>query len=813
MTTSNRTEITMLHGLFIWLVVSLSSISAKKIHSNPCTSIREIFGEKLPLFEDTVGTPSVVNIQFNQNDFSQYFIEINNKTWLESGETTFRSDGQLASLKLNKVVNTSGADAFGAFNAVTIKYQDTNSKAEFATQFKYYPSEPDLLVFTQSFITGANQTATQDVNGVISSFPSFLVEYASVPLGYAHFGGFMSSAEHPQFGAWNPKGSSTLSGGIVETGPLAIFDGDLNNTIVIAPLTDHMAINDGVSDGTSSPKAFRLGLVGNISSVAAAQSYQFILTLTRQGGGINTAMLEWGDRELQFHGQRRRGNSHERDYTLQYLGYSTDNGAYYYYYTEPGKNYEDTLIDVKAYHDKVGLPTKWALIDSWWYYKGIAGGVKNWTARPDVFPHGLSYLYQQTKWKMQAHNRYWSTDNDYLSTYKFSCSQKSCLPVEYKFWEYLFDINADWGLAVYEQDWLSTSEDSVPRLEYDGSFGRQWLMEMGRSAYEHDISIQYCMSYPRHVMTSVELSSVTQARASDDYHPGNDQWRLGVSSIFNVALDIAPSKDSFWSMPGAQSGHYGNATAEPFNRLQALVLSLSNGPWSFADQIGKSDVELIMKCCNMDGLVLRPDVSATAIDKYILNAAGLDKSSNVLKSGEVWTTTSVIGDPDQHQFRYYYVLSVELTQTFALYPSYLNHYRRENGYYDTWIAYEANSTDTYAIVNETSPLMLQKSDKYSFEYYRLVPLLNRDMNAFYLQGEIGKWISVSKQRFKEIVYFAEDEDEATVSVKARIEGVVGETVSIAFVQYPQLKQVIVECTIGETQEAVIQMPDNTCYTQ
>ena len=87
------------------------------------------------------------------------------------------------------------------------------------------------------------------------------------------------------------------------------------------------------------------------------------------------------------------------------------------------------------------------------------------------------------------------------------------------------------------------------------------------------------MAFPRHVMTSVALVSVTQARASQDYHPGNEQWRIGISSIFNAALDIAPSKDSFWSMPGIPNppGHYGDDVQEPYNRLQSLVLSLSNG--------------------------------------------------------------------------------------------------------------------------------------------------------------------------------------------------------------------------------------------
>ena len=95
-------------------------------------------------------------------------------------------------------------------------------------------------------------------------------------------------------------------------------------------------------------------------------------------------MQEWGQRQLQYFGVRQKGNSHSRDYTLQYLGYSTDNGAYYYYHTEPNKNYQQTIVDVANYHKSVGLPTKWVLLDSWWYYQGTNGGVKNWTARPAI---------------------------------------------------------------------------------------------------------------------------------------------------------------------------------------------------------------------------------------------------------------------------------------------------------------------------------------------------------------------------------------------------------------------------------------------
>ncbi len=54
------------------------------------------------------------------------------------------------------------------------------------------------------------------------------------------------------------------------------------------------------------------------------------------------------------------------------------------------------------------------------------------------------------------------------------------------------------------------------------------------------------MSHVRHVLQSVELYAITNARASGDYHPGNTQWNIGTSSILAHAVGIAPSKDNYW---------------------------------------------------------------------------------------------------------------------------------------------------------------------------------------------------------------------------------------------------------------------------
>lgn len=54
---------------------------------------------------------------------------------------------------------------------------------------------------------------------------------------------------------------------------------------------------------------------------------------------------------------------------------------------------------------------------------------------------------------------------------------------------------------------------------------------------------RYCMPWPRHVMQSLEIQSVTQARVSDDYTPGNQQWKIGDTTILATALGLASFKD------------------------------------------------------------------------------------------------------------------------------------------------------------------------------------------------------------------------------------------------------------------------------
>ena len=58
-----------------------------------------------------------------------------------------------------------------------------------------------------------------------------------------------------------------------------------------------------------------------------------------------------------------------------------------------------------AYSKAEAIPYKHILLDSWWYTKGDAGGLKEWDATTDTFPDGLKAFADKTQWKFQMHNR------------------------------------------------------------------------------------------------------------------------------------------------------------------------------------------------------------------------------------------------------------------------------------------------------------------------------------------------------------------------------------------------------------------------
>lgn len=126
----------------------------------------------------------------------------------------------------------------------------------------------------------------------------------------------------------------------------------------------------------------------------------------------------------------------------------------YYYNTETGKDYEQTLKDVWAYAAQEGIPYRNILLDSWWYYKGVNDGVKEWLPMPSIFPDGMTAVTNFTGPPI-AHNRYWASDNVYAKQnggqWDWLIEGDISLPLTQGFWDWLMESSRNWGLRTYEQ--------------------------------------------------------------------------------------------------------------------------------------------------------------------------------------------------------------------------------------------------------------------------------------------------------------------------------------------------------------------------
>ena len=198
--------------------------------------------------------------------------------------------------------------------------------------------------------------------------------------------------------------------------------------------------------------------------------------------------------------------------------------------------------------------------------------MKNWTARSDVFPSGLRALHSNLTYPFVAHNKWWGNNTDYAKQnggqYSILFGNDFGLPTSQLFWDDLMRNASVWGLKIYQQDWLMTVWDNLPQVKEDVSLGSLCLIQMGQGAAKAGVKIQYCMPYPRHLLQSVEIPTVVQARSSTDNTPGSTlHWLVGESDLLLYAVGLAPYKDVFWTTTVQPNNTY-NAT-EPAPALNA----------------------------------------------------------------------------------------------------------------------------------------------------------------------------------------------------------------------------------------------------
>merc|ERR1712113_793308 len=136
---------------------------------------------------------------------------------------------------------------------------------------------------------------------------------------------------------------------------------------------------------------------------------------------------------------------------------------------------------------------------------------------------------------------------------------------------------------------------------------------MAAGAASSHRSVQYCMPYPYDLLSAASLPAVTNARATDDYFHGRDQWAVGQTALFYWALNILPFKDGFYSSSHKQVGGQTEGPERDPDR-EALMATLSAAMVGPMDGIYLLNASRVMATCRADGKVLKPDRPLTPPD-------------------------------------------------------------------------------------------------------------------------------------------------------------------------------------------------------
>jgi hypothetical protein len=387
------------------------------------------------------------------------------------------------------------------------------------------------------------------------------------------------------------------------------------------------------------------------------------------------------------------------------LSYWTDNGAVYYYRTEPGADYATTLERVVADARQRRIPVRSLQIDSWFYphrhLRPVSdegapvvppSGMMTWEPREDLFPDGFADLQRRVGGlPLTFHCRHFSAESPYF-----------ILGVR--------DLRAAPGRA------------------------RAWQEAMDRAAGEHGLSLQWCMATPADFLQTVTLRHVASIRTSGDYRYMFDNglnwvWFLHTNALAR-ALGLNPFKDVFLS-----HGPTSLSSGEPYAEIEALLAALSSGPVAIGDQIGCTNRGLVMHTCREDGVLVKPDVPIAAVDRCFRANSFFEAEPLI---GEAYSSHPAgrwlyVATLNAHRGKKTLPARVQLADLGALRPE------------TPVLAYDwRRRTWTRLDPDAGWEVELPFQD---FDYRVLCPLLRGNMTVF---GDVGKYATVGDRRVQGI---------------------------------------------------------------
>ena len=171
-----------------------------------------------------------------------------------------------------------------------------------------------------------------------------------------------------------------------------------------------------------------------------------------------------------------------------------------------------------------------------------------------------------------------------------------------------------------------------------------WQRGLDALADELGVELIWCMATPADIVLAATLDHVVAVRTSDDYRFAADPallwtWYLTVNRLAGP-LGLRAFKDCFFSRRPSRGADAidGDEHAE----LEALLACMSAGPVGIGDRIGRTDREVVMRTCDVDGRLRHVDRPLALVDSCLFGEPARGErlawaTTTSTRDGKVWT--------------------------------------------------------------------------------------------------------------------------------------------------------------------------------
>jgi hypothetical protein len=498
----------------------------------------------------------------------------------------------------------SDQDALGSFSGTQCVYARASAPATpflslgaFSYASAAASPSTSLVRFTYSFLAGAtatNHSAPGNSSySTLSNFPAFSGPTTPLPNMLTWRDAFFAP-------------SNTVSDALGQIASAAIFYGaDVAGRVVaLGPLDNFLnhAMGDDLGGGAacsgSDAGCWVAGVSATVTELPAGFTHSVLLVAD---AGVTKTVDAWGRVMRAFYG----GAPKIADTSLTTLGYQTDNGAQLCFGC-PGQVLDTCLLDECGnLTQNQHVPLNYLSFQNAWWEAGSESApwcVGTFTPVPHKVPMGMAAFQKALGLPLQLYAPYFCADSPYPQNFSMVRSDTSlpgCNHMDFydaapeasrDFYEFLLSLGQDYGMTMFEPDFLNANHVCVPRfIEQVGAAAMFFDGQTG-VALDKGIPIQWCFCTSMLLMYTLTAPAVTNFRVSYDFYYGGS-WDIGRSSLIVWAMGGKPSKDTFWTSDnGNQSTTRGGCDKKgcppdhstPAATLHTMLALMSTGPVGFS---------------------------------------------------------------------------------------------------------------------------------------------------------------------------------------------------------------------------------------